>query len=273
MTTTSAADLFATNNDYHTPENLPISRVYRTPGIRSLWFHLAFIGGLLRRSHNLARQNRFDEKAHEEAGLFYLKHIEKAGGKFHVTGLDHLNAIPGPLVLVANHMSLCETFVLAAMLGPRKGKNSFVIKENLSRYPMFGPIVKSTKPIMVTRKKPREDFKRVMEQGVELIKEGRCITVFPQTKRKLAFRSGDFNTIGEKLAVKAQVPVMPVALRTDFLAPGKFIIDGGLIHPDRLLYFEFGPPIPPQVDKKIKHQQIVDFIRSRMEKWGIPCLD
>lgn len=269
----TAAEIFSTGNEYHTPPSTAVPLAYKIPAFKSFWFHTSFICGLLRRSHKLAINHKFDHIAFQDAGYAYLKHIERAGGKFHITGLRNLDVVSGPMVIVANHMSLCETFVLAAMIGPRKGENSFVIKESLTRYPLFGPVVTKTKPITVTRKKPREDLRRVMEQGVEAIKQGRCVTIFPQNRRRVSFRASEFNTIGEKLAAKAGVPVLPVALRTDFLAPGKIILDLSRIRPERPLNFEFAPPIPPEIDKKTKHQKIIKFISSRMEQWGIPCLD
>ncbi len=269
----SGIELFADNSAYHTPADTPISSIYRVPGLGSFWYHAAFVCGLLRRSRRQAVRGEFNERVHAEAGFTYMRHIERAGGKFHITGLQNLDTIPGPAVFVANHMSLCETFVLAPMIVARKGKNSFVIKESLSRYPVFGPIVSSTTPITVTRKKPREDFKQVMRQGEELLRNGRCVTIFPQNQRHQYFRSTEFNTLGAKLSTRAGVPLIPVALRTDFLELGKIILDLGPIHPERPLCFEFGPPIPPEVEARAKHQQVLEFIRSRLQKWDIPCMD
>lgn len=266
-------DVFARQDEYHTPSGIKVPLINRTPGLRSFYYHSAFVCGLLRRSWRLTKQGRFDEIAHAEAGFFYLRHMERAGAKVHITGLDNLNKTEGPAVFVANHMSLCETFVLAPMIVARKQKNSFVIKESLSRYPVFGPIVSSTKPVTVTRKKPREDFKQVMRQGQELLDSGRSVTIFPQNRRRQYLRQSEFNTIGAKLAARAKVPLIPVALRTDFLAPGKIILDFGRIRPERPVCFAFGPPLGAEIDSRERHRLCLEFIRSRLQDWNIPCMD
>ncbi len=270
---TSARQVFGRSDQYHTSPDIPVYWAYRPPILRSLCFHLAFLGGLLRRSRHLAVRGKFDEEAHAAAGLTYLRHVERAGGKFHVAGLDCLDRTSEPVVVAGNHMSFCETFVLAAMVGARKHKISFIIKESLARYPLFGPVVSSTHPILVTRKNPREDLKRVMKLGAEALAQGRSVIVFPQNRRRLTFRASEFNSIGAKLARRAQVPLVPMALRTDFLLPGRIFLDFGPIKPERPLYFEFGPALSPTGQSKDTHRQTVAFIVDRLRKWGVPVAE
>ena len=68
--------------------------------------------------------------------------------------------------------------------------------------------------IAVTRKNPTEDFKKVMSQGAEMISRGWSIIVFPQAMRSAVFDPSQFNTLGVKLARKARVPVIPLAVKT-----------------------------------------------------------
>ena len=73
----------------------------------------------------------------------------------------------------------------------------------------------------------------------------------------------------QAMAKAAGVPVIPTALKTDFLGNGKLIKDLGPIHRDREIYFEFGEPIMKiEGSGKQEQQQIIDFIESRLLSWG-----
>jgi 1-acyl-sn-glycerol-3-phosphate acyltransferase len=77
-----------------------------------------------------------------------------------------------------------------------------------------------------------------------------------------------FNTLGVKLASRAGVPVIPVAIKTDFHGNGKWIKDMGPIHYRKPLYFKFGNPIPASGKSKENHQQVVEFITRNLLAWG-----
>jgi len=47
------------------------------------------------------------------------------------------------------------------------------------------------------------------------------VLIFPQTTRDLRFDPNKFNTLGIKLAKRAKVPVIPVAVKTDAWGMGK----------------------------------------------------
>ena len=90
-----------------------------------------------------------------------------------------------------------------------------MVKESLLKYPFFGPVLGSREPIVVGRSNPREDLVAVLEGGEARLKQGRSVIVFPQSTRSSVFDPAHFNTIGVKLAKRAGVPVIPVALKTD----------------------------------------------------------
>ena len=58
-------------------------------------------------------------------------------------------------------------------------------------------------------------FKAVLEGGKQRLQKGISIIVFPQTTRTVRFEPENFNSIGVKLAQRAKVPIIPLALRTD----------------------------------------------------------
>ena len=79
----------------------------------------------------------------------------------------------------------------------------------------------------------------MLNGGVERLKAGISIIVFPQTTRMTQFDPEQFNSIGVKIAKKAGVPVVPLALKTDAWANGKFLKDFGAVDPRKEVHFTF----------------------------------
>jgi 1-acyl-sn-glycerol-3-phosphate acyltransferase len=190
--------------------------------------------------------------------------IESHGGIFHIRGLDNLRKVDGPVVFVGNHMSALETLILPSLILPFKSF-TFVVKESLLSYPFFGPLLKSREPIAVTRNNPREDLKTVLQEGEANLARGRSVLIFPQSTRYLYVDPEHFNTLGIKLAKRANVPVIPIALKTDFWKMGKLVSDFGAIGNPPDIYFTFGEPMTIQGTGKEEHQKVISFIQDFLE--------
>jgi 1-acyl-sn-glycerol-3-phosphate acyltransferase len=195
-----------------------------------------------------------------------LKQLEKIGICFHVTGIDHLQKLDGPCVIIGNHMSMMETVVLPAIINPAKNI-TFIVKESLLRYPVFKHIMRSRNPIAVSRVNPRQDLKTVMEEGVDRLRKGISIVVFPQTTRSVSFDPEQMTSIGVKLAKKAEAPIIPLALDTSAWKNGNFIKDFGKIDVSKDVHFAFGEPIRVQGKGTEEHQVIIEYIETKLKEW------
>ena len=140
------------------------------------------------------------------------------------------------------------------------------------RGPVFGPVMRSLDPIAVTRKDPRKDLTDVLEQGVRILQKGRSIVIFPQSTRSYEFDPERFNTLGVKLASRAQVPIIPIALKTDFWSNGVILRGFGKLKRREPIHIEFGPPVRLSGRGKEEHRKIIDFISSRLKAWGVPVI-
>jgi 1-acyl-sn-glycerol-3-phosphate acyltransferase len=129
--------------------------------------------------------------------------------------------------------------------------------------------MRSRDPITVGRSNPRDDLKAVLEGGAERLKAGRSIVIFPQTTRTPVFDPGSFNTIGVKLAKKAGVPVVPIALKTDAWGNGRILKDYGRIIPSRRVHFAFGKPLLIRDRGNEEHAAIIEFISGKLKEWSI----
>ncbi|MEN2993835.1 MAG: lysophospholipid acyltransferase family protein [Thermodesulfovibrio sp.] len=198
-------------------------------------------------------------------GLKILDIMRDIGCKIIIKGKENLKDLKSPCVFIANHMSTLETLVLPAVIG-NEFKVTFVVKKSLLKYPFFGKILATLKPIPVTRKNPKEDYKIVIEEGLKRLKDGISVIVFPQATREIFFDPSRFNTLGVKLARKAGVYAVPIALRTDAWEVGKIIKDFGKIDPKKPICFFIGKPIYIE-DRGVKeHLQIIEFIKDSLRK-------
>ena len=247
----------------------PISTedTYQTPDRKITWFARAFptfnfyrrFLWYVYRSSVDAKHGRYDGDAWSESSRDVLRAIESVGVVVSVRGLNHLRNLDSPCVFVGNHMSMFETIILPAVIQPFRNC-TFVVKQSLLSYPVFCHILNSRNPIGVTRDNPRQDLKAVLDGGKERLAAGTSIVVFPQTTRSLSFDPDQFNSIGIKLAARAKVPVVPIALTTDAWANGKWLKDFGPIDPNKRVSIEFGEPLPIQGRGDEQHREVVDFI-------------
>jgi 1-acyl-sn-glycerol-3-phosphate acyltransferase len=168
-------------------------------------------------------------------------------------------------------MSILETFVLPCLIVPHRSV-TFVIKESLTVYPWFGHVMRSRDPVVVGRENARDDLRVVLEGGQQRLVSGVSIVIFPQTTRSEAFDPKKFNSLGVKLAKKAGVPIVPVALKTDAWGLGRRLKDFGPIRPARTVHISFGEPMEVAGAGKSEHEAVVDFIRAHLARWGTPIV-
>jgi 1-acyl-sn-glycerol-3-phosphate acyltransferase len=248
---------------YRSPEGSPGLLARLSPGL-SFWPGLFLV---VWRASTLAKRHRYSDEQWSQSSLTTLRLLERAGVRLEVTGLEHVASVPGPCVFIGNHMSTLETFVLPVILLPFK-RVTFVVKESLLTYPLFGHVMRSRDPIAVGRTNPREDLTAVLEGGAARLAAGISLVIFPQTTRTSAFDPQEFNSIGIKLARRAGVPVVPLALKTDAWGNGKFAKDFGKIDPAKRVHFAFGPPLRVQGRGAEEHEAIVAFITEHLRAWG-----
>ena len=255
-----------TGNDYDTPDNVPHAFMDNLL-LRSRWYFYWKNFGIFVRTGKCGQAGKLDAFMQTEFSNGNTRLLEAVGGKLHLRNLDNINKLNGqPAVIVANHMSLLETALLHSVMRPRLDF-TFVIKRSLFDVKYFGDIMRSLEAIAVDRVNPRDDFKAVLTEGKERLSRGKSIVLFPQATRSEAFIPENFNTIGIKLAKSAGVPVLPLALKTDFLGNGKLIRDMGPVHRSHEVYFEFGEPVMVTDSGKELHENIIAFIQDRLNKW------
>lgn len=251
-----------TNSVYRTAaEHVSLlARMFPTPA-----FYVRFLA-IVFRDGARAKRGRYGGAEWCQGSFDVLRALEKVGVRFEITGIEHVERLETPCVVVGNHVSLLETTVLPVIIRPIR-RVTFIVKESLTTYPVFGHVMRSRDPIAVSQTNPRQDLKAVLNGGVDRLQRGVSIIVFPQGSRTRFFDPAEFNTLGVKLAQRAGVPVVPLALMTDAWENGKYFKDFGRIVPSRGVHFAFGEPMRVEGRGTEQHRAIIEFIRGKLEKW------
>lgn len=233
-------------------------------GFPSLRFYPSFLW-IVAKSGLKAWKGSYDDESWVESSIEVIRLLEKVGITFEITGGEHFNEPASPVIIIGNHLSMLETMVLPAIIAPFRPV-TFVIKKSLLEYPVFKHIMRSREPVAVSRTNPRQDLKTVLEDGQERLSRGISIIIFPQTTRA-AFDPDQFSSIGIKLAKRAGVPVVPLALLTDAWRNGVYLKDFGKIDPSKKVFFSFGKAIHVKGKGAEEHRLIVDFIEQHLARW------
>ncbi len=219
------------------------------------------------RASNKVKKGKYTREEWVKSSYEVFNRLEDAGLTIHISGVENIERVEGPVVFIGNHMSMMETLVLPVIIQPIKDV-TYVVKESLLSYPIFKHVMRSRDPVAVTRTNPRQDFKNVMSGGVERLKKNISIIVFPQTTRSSSFDPDQMSSIGVKLAKKAGVPIIPIALKTDAWQNGVRFKDFGRFDQKKKVYFSFGEPM--MVEGKGDREQTVinEFIEAKLNDWG-----
>ncbi len=253
------------SNSYDSPEKEHLSFKEKLRLNSRLYFTLSYASIVLKTRKQAIRKEYFT-KEWTDSSFEILRIIERTGGRFHIRGMENITKSEGPVLFIGNHMSTLETMVLPSIIAPHRD-TTFVVKESLVSHPLFGDVMRSRNPIVVGRKDPRKDFETVMNGGMDLLSKGTSIIIFPQSTRSVEFKPEEFNSLGVKLARKAGVDIVPVALKTDFWGNGELIKELGPIDRHKPIHIRFGDPFRVTGNGKEENQRIIDFIQAALKEW------
>jgi 1-acyl-sn-glycerol-3-phosphate acyltransferase len=254
-----------TNGAYRTPPR-KVSELFRL--FPSLAFHPRLIASVFRNSAR-AKRGHYGDREWSEHSVYVMRALESVGVDFEITGVDHLQRLDGPCVIAANHQSTLETAVLPGIIQPILPV-TFVVKQALIDYPVFKHIMRARHPIAVTQTNPRDDLKTMLHDGAERLRSGISLVVFPEGRRTPEFDPARFNTIAVKLAHRADVPIVPLALYTNAWSLGRGTFnDFGRIYPNEKVRFAFGEPMRVNGRGADENHAIVDYIADHLERWRI----
>jgi 1-acyl-sn-glycerol-3-phosphate acyltransferase len=253
------------SDSYRTPQKAKLTFAERLRYNNRLYFSLKFAHTVLK-TRSMALRKVYHDAEWAESSFHIFRFIEKTGGVFDISGMENIASHDGPVIFISNHMSTLETMILPCIISPLR-RVTFVVKESLVKHPLFRDVMLSRDPIVVGRSDPRKDLEAVMGGGSVLLSNGVSIIIFPQSTRSLDFKPEEFNSIGVKLAKKAGVPVVPVAIKTDFWGNGKLIKELGPIDCKKTIHIKFGKPFMISGNGREENNLIISFIQDSLKEW------
>jgi len=251
------------NSDYHSPDRKIGWLARLTPG---LVFYLKMIRIVAGDSRS-ARQGLYTDERWVTGSRRIARALESVGIQINVENIDSFINLPSPCVFAGNHMSVLETFLLPGIIQPHRNI-TFVVKDKLLTYPVFRDVIGARRPIVVARVNPRRDLEIVLKEGVKRLKESSSVMLFPQPTRDPVFTPAHFNSLGVKLARRAGVPVIPIAIKSNAWGIGRWIKDFGKISPEIPVHIAFGDPITITGNGRAAQERIVRFISEKLREWG-----
>lgn len=136
--------------------------------------------------------------------LFFLKAI--CGLGYRVEGIENFPA--NNAIVFCKHQSAWETIALRALLPPAQ---TWVLKRELIRIPIFGPALSAFDPIAIDRSAGRRAVKQLLSEGQRSLDKGRWIVIFPEGTRVAPGERRRYAIGGALLAEKSGRPVVPIA--------------------------------------------------------------
>ena len=131
-----------------------------------------------------------------------------SGAKVEYIGLENIPKDQAVLY-VGNHRSFFDIIINYAQLPPLMG---FVSKKEIGKIPFLSRWMKFGNCLFLDRDNIKEGMKTILK-GVEQLKSGISIFIFPEGHRGKSDDSvAEFHEGSLKMAVKAKVPVIPVAI-------------------------------------------------------------
>ena len=190
-----------------------------------------------------------DDYAYEKLREISRHVIKKTNTKVVVKGIE--NFTDEPCVLVANHQGIFDAFLLFACIDKKLG---FIAKKEILRVPLVGSWMKESKTIFIDRENPRQMVGSI-NAGIENIKLGYSMVIFPEGTRSLSSTMGEFKKGSMKLATKVGVPIVPITIDGTYR-----VLETGNMVRGNTIYLVVHPPIYTKDMAKEEQQNLTDKI-------------
>jgi 1-acyl-sn-glycerol-3-phosphate acyltransferase len=156
-----------------------------------------------------------------------------------------------PCIVMSKHQSAWETLAFQVIFPPQV----LVVKKELLRIPFFGWGLAMLSPIAIDRSAATRALKQIEEQGIERLKQGFWVIIFPEGTRMKPGTKGTYQPGGAWLAIHSDAIVLPVALNSgEFWGRKAFLKRPGTIT------VSIGRPIRPAGMK-------ADELNASVETW------
>jgi len=178
------------------------------------WIYLIAIQPTLLKVNRLARMGKtaeHDQLTAQTAKKWARSLVKAAGVTVAITGEENIPS-EGPVLFVSNHQG---NFDIPILLGYVDKPKAFIAKVELLKFPLVRTWMVHMKCVFMDRSDIRQSLK-VINQAADYLKEGYSMVIFPEGSRSQGDTLGEFKPGSLKLALKAGVPIVPIAIRGSY---------------------------------------------------------
>ncbi|MBG0767802.1 MAG: 1-acyl-sn-glycerol-3-phosphate acyltransferase [Spirochaetaceae bacterium] len=134
--------------------------------------------------------------------LFFL------GVTVHIDGKENLPP-ERSVCYIANHQSMLD---IAAFIGPANLWASVIAKVEVKRIPVINLWCYALDCVFINRTSPRDSINAILS-GVELLKSGKNMLIFPEGTRSKSGRIGELKKGSLKLATRSKSVIVPITIK------------------------------------------------------------
>lgn len=166
-------------------------------------------------------------------------------------------------IFMANHRSL---FDIPALLTTLPGQTRFLAKKSLFQIPLFGWALKMGGFVTIDRKDLSTARDSFAVAAAQLEDQGVSVLVFPEGTRSLTEEMLPFKRGGFLLALKSELPIVPVGIRGSAAVQrkGRLVIRPGKVR------VHYGSPMPVQAFGVRKKTELIHEVRDQVERLANP---
>ena len=196
-----------------------------------------------------------------KSGLYALGHagvrlaLGMAGIRYRVAGREHVP--DGAVVFCSNHQSNVDPPVLFKALHPRL---HILYKAELHKFPIMGTVFDVGGFVPVEREN-KERAMASIDRGARSLRSGNSFLIFPEGTRSRTDALLPFKKGGFIMAIRAQVPVVPVAILGARAAMEK----GSAIVRPVTVTVRIGEPVPTAGLVDGDRDALIERVRTRLQ--------
>ncbi len=183
--------------------------------LRTIWWFIYFFGYLIYSLPTIKKVKNLDESLtveerdtiiHQKPKHWAKTLVKLTGSEIEVVGQEKIPQ--GPVLFVSNHQGNFDVPILIGFLQKPLG---FISKVEVKKIPLVPRWMEAMNCVFIDRKDRRKAVQSIRE-GVQTLKDGHSLVIFPEGTRSKGNEMGEFKKGGLRLATDSKVPVVPITI-------------------------------------------------------------